>query len=186
MFTAWSLCGRDTIDKMSRARPIALLGLLTIVTAACPHSFEQIDPRVNDLLVEGTSHIGSDHPPRPATNWAEVRATDDQLYDKSPETWNPDVDEMTWNAMTTQEIQDVLMRLEGYRDDAAGGTVLSLPVVLEWAFRHGREYVYAEEEYLLACLRLMLEQHLWTPQLSDDIALQYEHTDGDNLSLIHI
>ncbi len=154
----------------------AVLGGMTIV--GCSPSFTAIDQHVNQLLIEGTSSVNASTPPRPADTWAEIDASESVMNEKHPSTANPPVDTMAW--ATTDEIDaaEVLERLVAYESE--GGRTLTLKDALAWAFEHGREYRFAEEDYLLTCLSLVLELHLWTPQIADTVALQYEHEDGDN------
>jgi outer membrane protein TolC len=151
-----------------------------ILVCGCSPSFHSIDQQVNDLLASGTGRIEATIPPRPVEEWVEVSASEAAMNDKHPSTINPPVEAMTWESVVAMETQEVLDRLVSYEDAAEGGEELKLDEALEWAFAHGREYRFAEEDYLLTCLNLILELHLWTPQIADDVALQYSHEDGDS------
>ena len=151
-----------------------------ILVCGCSPSFHSIDQQVNDLLASGTGRIEATTPPRPVEEWVEVSASEAAMNDKHPSTINPPVEAMTWESVVAMETQEVLDRLVSYEDAAEGGEELKLDEALEWAFAHGREYRFAEEDYLLTCLNLILELHLWTPQIADDVALQYSHEDGDS------
>ncbi|GIW73726.1 MAG: hypothetical protein KatS3mg103_0248 [Phycisphaerales bacterium] len=54
----------------------------------------------------------------------------------------------------------------------AGVRVLDLESVLAQAQRTGREYLDAQEDYLLAAIALLRERHLWGPRLFNDTTLQ--------------
>ena len=159
---------------------IPTLAILFLAVCGCSSDFHVIDRQVNDLLLDGNEQIGGTVPPRPASEWAAVTASEATMNEKRPPTNNPPVDALSWQSSGATETQEVLDRLVSYEDAAVGGEVLTLNEALKWAFDHGREYRFAEEEYILACLNLILELHLWTPQITDDIALQYSHEDGDN------
>lgn len=71
------------------------------------------------------------------------------------------------------EARDVAARLDAYAADAAGGNAepplpLTLFDALATAQRSGREYLAAEEDYLLAAIGLLIERHLWGPRLFND------------------
>jgi len=158
------------------------LWLLPICVAmpACSPSFHGIDEHVNQLLLEGTGDVQGEVSPRPIEDWADVDASETVMTTKRPSTFNPPAESLTWRSSRASETEEVLARLTALEKDKSDATVLTLDDALAWAFENGREYRYAEEEFVLACLRLVLELHLWTPQITDSIALQYEHADDDN------
>jgi len=160
-------------------RRLLLPTCLTMMTACSP-DFQAIDQHVNDLLLDRTDLINGQVPPRPVDTWASVDVSESLMNEKKPATINPPATSLQWTTATDDETAEVLSRLQSYQKAADGGHELTLSEALRWAFAHGREYQFAEEDYVLTCLRLMLELHLWTPQISDDISLLYEHTDGDS------
>ena len=157
-----------------------LIPSLALLVAGCSPSFHTIDRHVNDLLLSGTDSIDAVVTPRPVEEWAAISATESVMNEKHPSTVNPPVEAMRWESVVAMETQEVLDRLVSYEDAADAGEELTLETSLKWAFAHGREYRFAEEDYLLTCLTLILELHLWTPQIADDIALQYSHQDGES------
>lgn len=165
---------------ITAVRSLQFIPCVAILVGGCSPSFHAIDRQVNDLLSDGTDRIHADVPPRPVEDWAEVSASEAVMNDKHPSTVNPPVDAMTWQSAVAMETQEVLDRLVSYEDAAEGAEELTLDEALGWAFAHGREYRFAEEDYLLTCLNLILELHLWTPQIADDIAMQYSHQDGES------
>ena len=154
--------------------------LIALLPAACSPSFTTIDEQVGNRLLDGSRQIDAQVPPRPVDAWATVDASESEMNEKHPATWNPPIEAMTWRESNTVEAQQVLGRLTGYQEEATSGKLLTLDSALKWAFEHGREYRFAEEDYILACLTLLLEEHLWTPQFTDDVALEYLHEDSDN------
>ena len=154
--------------------------LLPLMATGCSPSFHTIDQHVNDLLLSGTDRIDGAVAPRPMEDWAEISASESVMNEKHPSTVNPPVDAMQWESVVDLETKEVLGRLVSYEDAADAGVELTLEESLAWAFAHGREYRFAEEDYLLTCLTLILELHLWTPQIADTVALQYSHQDGES------
>jgi outer membrane protein TolC len=168
---------RPTIADM---RGLRFISFIVLLMSGCSPGFQTIDRQVNDLLARGTDRIDAAVPPRPTEEWAAVSASETVMNEKQPSTINPPVDAMNWESAVAMETKEVLARLVSYEDAAEGGEELTLEQALAWAFAHGREYRFAEEEYLLTCLNLLLELHLWTPQIADDLALQYSHQDREN------
>jgi outer membrane protein TolC len=121
--------------------------------------------------------------------------------DKSPDTRNPDAQELFYvqaNAAML-EAASVEERLnayyadyastlgsptdEGYGEDGEGDTpppppipndaiVLDLSTVLAQAQRTGREFLDAQEDYILSAIALLRERHLWGPRFFNDTTLQ--------------
>jgi hypothetical protein len=56
---------------------------------------------------------------------------------------------------------------------------LDLPAALAYATRHAREYKFAEEDYILAGLRLLVERHLWGPIFFDEVTSTITGTGDD-------
>ncbi len=151
-----------------------------LVVSACSPSFSTIDHQVNEKLLEGSDVVNATVPPRPVEDLASIDASEEEMNDRQPATWNPPAGAMTWEESNAIEAQEVLKRLTGYQQEVESGEVLTLDKALQWAFAHGREYQFAEEDYILSCLSLLLQEHLWTPQFTDDVALQYFNEDADN------
>jgi len=60
-----------------------------------------------------------------------------------------------------------------------GALSLDLEDVFRIAQQSGREYLNAEEDYLLAAIRLLIERHLWGPRFFDDVTTTFS---GQRLS----
>ena len=99
------------------------------------------------------------------------------LYATLPPTNNPDERSLVFN--TAGELAQVPARLERNAAVAAAVVdydpsellVLDLEGALEQAQRTSREYRTAEEEYVLAAIRLLIEQHRWDPRLFNDTTM---------------
>jgi len=68
--------------------------------------------------------------------------------------------------------RDVLARLDAYAAASASAEKLDLLGVFSTAQKSARDYITAEEEYLLAVIRLLIERHRWSPRFFDDVAAQ--------------
>lgn len=66
------------------------------------------------------------------------------------------VDEMTVQTQPSEELK-----------------LMSLAEVVQYAFRHARDFQSAKEDLYLSALALTLERHLWTPQLVSNIQTRY-------------
>ncbi len=92
---------------------------------------------------------------------------------ESPETTNPNVDELTFTP--ANESRDVAARLDAYSKRALGigqeVRQVNITGVFRIAQRTGREYLNAEEDYLLVAIALLVEQHRWGPRLFNDTSV---------------
>lgn len=145
---------------------------------------DAIDRRVARLVKARTDTLGGGAvapKPHPLTE-AEAGPTSGEgrkkRLDGRPASDNPSADELTYAEANTDPAA-VLARLDSY--GATSDSALSLD--LEGAFRtvqqSGREYRSAEEDYMLAAIRLLIEQHRWGPRLFNDIRAVAEGT-GNN------
>lgn len=86
-----------------------------------------------------------------------------------PVTINPAPDELRYTTGPTDP-GTVLSQLESYYATPENAVVLDLVGVLEQAQRSSREYIRAEEDFLLAAIRLLIERHRWSPRVFNDIS----------------
>lgn len=80
---------------------------------------------------------------------------DSQASSPAATTFQP-VDEMTVQTQPSEELK-----------------LMSLADVVQYAFRHARDFQSAKEDLYLSALALTLERHLWTPQLVSNIQTRY-------------
>lgn len=119
----------------------------------------------------------------------------DAQLDPSPGTVNPPADELTY--VPADPDRDVASRLESFADDlpspddwdeawqgawqdawgdqawVADSTdqqplEIDLPLAFRLSQESAREFLNAEEEYILAAIRLLVERHRWSPRLFND------------------
>lgn len=144
-----------------------LVGSLFLLTA-CQRGLYQIDRKV-DSMVSGTSAtLGPDaFPPRAAVPDQNIRVTrQSPAASENPATVNPPASDLHYQVI--DEADDVLSRLNAYSTQAENALAIDLPFALAYAAKHSREYQFAEEEYVLAALRLLIERHLWGPRFFND------------------
>lgn len=156
-------------------------GAIILTTSiGCNPGFNTIDHRVNDLLLDTSEGMGQGAPSPQVESYAGITTSDEVMDDKNPPTWNPSADEFLYVPTAETDAQQVLSRLDNYQEEDEHAELLGLQSSLEWAFIHSREYQFAEEEYVLACLALLIEQHRWVPRFYDTItpAIDADSDDG--------
>lgn len=107
---------------------------------------------------------------------------------KSPSTVNPPAEGLRYDVVS--ETRDVASRLDAYSKAEIGDQAkkLDLSGALRTAQTSAREYLDAEEEYVLAATRLLIERHLWGPRFFNDTTLSMagQGTDGDFRSALKV
>jgi outer membrane protein TolC len=141
--------------------------LVAILTAAlpgiggCESPFQRIDRRTSDLLTEANADLGPEtRDPRPGWPDGEKppKQASENLTEERPATVNPTADQMVFSP--ARDGNQVMQRLEDYAQVRADALELDLNEALAYAIQHGREYRFAEEDFLLSALRLLSERDL--------------------------
>lgn len=145
----------------------------------CYAGFNTIDNRVNNLLEDASGDLGEGAPPPNVDSWSHITASEEVLDEKQPPTFNPDADEMVYVPTADTDAEQVLVRLQSYQEEQEGAMVLGLQESLLIAVKNSREYQFAEEEYILSCLSLLIEQHRWVPRFFDTLSPTID-ADPDN------
>lgn len=131
-------------------------------------SLSATDRRVNRLLGHYTTRLdgGAISPSRTFPPAKEERS--DSQLDEKPGTVNPPVEALPFDPAAPD--RDVSARLDSYAEPGIAGTVIDLPEAFRIAQKTAREYLTAEEEYILAAIRLLVEQHRFSPRFFDDVS----------------
>ena len=143
----------------------------------CESGMQRIDRHINELLTETTGELDGDAiPPSREGTAHEVRRTDSLENTELP-TVNPPASALRYDIMP--EDVDVMSRLEVYDKADPNAIALNLSGALAYAVAHSREYQFAEEDYVIAALRLLIERHRWGPRFFDEVsALAAAQGDG--------
>jgi outer membrane protein TolC len=153
---------------------------------------DEIDRRVADMLQNRSVAIDANRSPSPTLdrNFANHNHSAPERrreLSPSPATTNPRPEALTYNLQS--EAADVSKKLEGYAvgaygsDTAGTGLENALELNLAGAWRQSqrtaREYLNSEEDYILAVIRLLTEQHRWEPRLFNDTTFGANNTWND-------
>ncbi|MCW5767807.1 MAG: TolC family protein [Phycisphaeraceae bacterium] len=173
------LCTPSTLLSVFLAVGVITLG-------GCSRGLSDIDRVTNRLMAARTDTIGAGPtaPIRESQDPNSVRRPYQNSID--PDTTNPDVSELTF--VPADEARDVASRLESYARRASGVgqevRTLTITDVFRIVQRSGREYLNAEEDYLLSAISLLIEQHRWGPRLFNDTSVSIGAA-GDSGSFDH-
>lgn len=136
-----------------------------------------IDRKIDLLVASRTDSVGGGAGP-PRTRFPDPQTfRDPEQAVKVPDTVNPPADELTFVG-APDDRDDVLPRLEGYADFETGARTVTFENALRIAQETSRQYITAEEEYILAAIRLLIERHLWSPRFFNDLSTIYTGRPG--------
>ncbi|KAA0212964.1 MAG: TolC family protein [Leptolyngbya sp. PLA3] len=156
------------ICRLNMGSSLALLGLLT----GCAGSLSKVDARTQKLLEERSRLLGAESvvPRSEYLPFSESRPSPDDY--RTPDTINPAASDLHYTV--ADEARDVSSRLAAYTDQSAHADAIELTLVESFrlAQQYSREYRRAEEDYILAAINLLIEQHRWGPRFFADSSLR--------------
>jgi len=162
---------------------VAGLGVAGSLAAptGCVRGMRAIDDHTMRLLEERSDDLGPSADP-PKQSWEPARSYDrEDQYEYRPPTANPAPAQLEFDQADAD--RDVAARLERYTVEALGSedpdrVRIDFETALELAQVSGREFVTAEEEYILDAIRYLIERHRWSPRLFNDSSVELTGT-GD-------
>ncbi len=151
-----------------RPKPAAAAALLVACASfwGCSGGMETIDRRTLKLLEERSRALGAETR-TPPIRFSDTRTGRDDF--RNPGTMNPDASDLGFRQAA--EDRDVAARLaaaDQIDPDDPDPILINIFDALRIAQESAREFMTAEEEYVLAAIRVLIERHLWTPRLFND------------------
>ena len=82
-----------------------------------------------------------------------------------PATVNPAANELTFEAIpaTEEDAESIAARFRKMAEGDPNARLFSFDDSVGYAIQHADEYLTAEEAYLIIAIRLLIEEHRWTP-----------------------
>ena len=158
-----------------------LLLLALLAAAGCESGFRRIDRKVDAMLAETTQTIGASVEPRSQTGQMGRPVARAEQTTEQPPTVNPAAESLPFVSAGVREAEQVIQRLEGYSEMPEDALRMDLPAALAYAVRNSREFRFAEEEYVLSALRLLIERHRWGPRFFDEVSATVSGSGDDGL-----
>jgi outer membrane protein TolC len=148
----------------------AFAGLVATVPLSGCSNLSGVDRSIQRLIQERTSALGDDAA-APDYTFRDPRDVEAQAaaFEERPPTTNPNAGELQFDPRSPADAETRLRRLDEYLDIPQQARVVTLPEALRISQDSAREYISAEEEYILDAIRLLIERHLWGPRFFDDI-----------------
>lgn len=153
--------GADLARSFFRAGG-AILVCSQLVSIGCADDIAAIDARTDALMRERSASLGGGAVVPRRVGRGELEPSRSPTAEQ-PETVNPSAEQLRFTpAAEARQVED---RLASYGEAAKKDAVeLDLRGAWRQAQLTGREYLTAEEEYILAAIRLLIERHLWSPR----------------------
>lgn len=148
------------------AAPVLAAAALALV--GCSNPLARVDARTQKLLEERTRLLGDQMAvPRTTYDSPNTSRPGADAY-RTPATSNPDSTQLTYSV--ADEARNVQARLEQLASEDQGENAIELTLIESFrlAQQYSREFRRAEEDYILAAIRLLIEQHRWGPRFFAD------------------
>lgn len=167
-------------------RPAALGAWAAGVLAAagCSSNLVDVDRRVDELVGTRSAQLGTTSPSRHS---GDPDAVTPSSIKKELATTNPQAGELSYRP--ADESRDVAAKLQGFAEGQIGvdghrpehAVEIDLAEALRVAQHSGREYLSAEEDYIISAIQLLIQRHLWGPRLFNDTSVGVfgQGTQGD-------
>lgn len=156
-----------------------------VVASGCA-GLDAVDRHINRTAARQSEAVGGDAIAPKLRDPGDWRARTPTEYQPRPRSVNPSAEDLSYRG--AEAGRDVLSRLDSYSLDPPGAERWTLEDVFRVAQTSAREYLTAEEEYLLAVIRLLTEQHRWGPRLFDDLTstIESEATAGESTAALRV
>ena len=140
-----------------------------------------LDARIDEVVAQRSRELQATTPRSIAGSgtyeggYGEGATSQDPNTSYSPTTVNPSRDELRFTP--ADEAEDVASKLTRYAEaggesDDPDALVITFERALEQAQLTGRDFLSAEESYLLAAIRLLIERHNWSPRFFNDTSVE--------------
>lgn len=158
--------------------PLLMCGihaLLLFAVSGCQPAFQRIDREVESLMALMNRDMGGDSKTPLFKAWdldaseKQPRPVSNPIAEKLP-TFNPSAEDLEFLPSAASDTEQVIARLEGYNVEYEDAIQLDLEAALAYAMQHSRDFRFAEEEFVLAALRLLIERHQWGPRFFNDFS----------------
>jgi len=135
--------------------PVALL--LAASLAGCGSDMADLDARTDALVRERSALLGPSASPPRIPSGAVTTSNTGASIDKVPPTVNPDVNDLRY--LPADEARNVGQRLDAYQNQVGDPVVINLRESFHQAHLSAREFLDAQDQYVLQAIRLLIVRH---------------------------
>ena len=178
----------ETPSRTKRSlRPFLTLScLLTGVVVGCESNSKWVDDRLDVILDQSANDIGGDSDVPETDGWMAGSGTpfpENREIDNRPPTDNPAASELRFKGQTftEEDADEIIERMKMMEEPPENAIPLTLDSSIKYATEHALDYINAEQNYMLAGLALLIEEHRWNPRFFNNLTIDAEI--GDFLGL---
>ena len=147
-----------------------------VVMAGCQSDAEWVDQRLDRVLDASSGDIGGDSQVPDTDGWmagAGNAFPPDRLVDNHPPTDNPPAEELRFKGQnfTEADADQIIERMTAMEEPDPDALNLSLEGAIKYATVHAIDYINAEQNYMLAGLSLLIEEHRWEPNFFNNLTV---------------
>ena len=134
----------------------------------CESGMQRIDRATNEKLRASAEQLGGEalYPEIDANRYEPGSYFPDFPADADrPSTDNPSARELTFEAIPPmkKDADSIAQRFEQMSQEDPNARLFSFEDAVAYSMAHSDEYLSAEEAYLIIAIRLLIEEHKWTP-----------------------
>ncbi|HAW95534.1 MAG TPA: hypothetical protein DCX60_04590 [Phycisphaerales bacterium] len=165
--------------SITRGANVLILGGGILLSCGCGSDTQWVDHNLDRVLLESARDMGTEAPVPGDEGWMSGAGTafpDDRLIDNSPPTDNPPAEDLRFMPQDAidRDADRVAQRINDMSEPPADAMELGLVEAIQFATTNSLEYVNAEEDYLIAALALLIEEHKWEPRFFNNFTLDSE------------
>ncbi len=157
------------------SRLVALVAALAVILlGACEgSSLSDIDRRIDKLVLKKSDYLGGNAASPEVTTQSPDSFTYEGVSSKRPPSDNPAFNQLRYEQAPKISVEERLAKLDSYSQLSDTGRMMTLQDAWRVAQTSSRDYLNAEEDYLLAAIRLLVERHLWSPRFFNDTSANF-------------
>lgn len=147
---------------------LATLTGAVLLSVGCDGGMQRVDREVNKRLQESAEQLaGGAVYPLSASNRYETGSKFPDYPENAdrPATVNPPAADLRFEVVPTvqEDAASITRRFERMSEDDPNARLLTFDEATAYALANSQEYLSAEESYLIAAIRLLIEEHRWSP-----------------------
>jgi outer membrane protein TolC len=151
----------------------------SLLVSGCGSDTQWVDEKLDRVLLESSRDMGTEAPVPSDQGWMGGSGTafpENRLIDNSPPTDNPPAEDLRFMPQDAidRDADRVAQRISDMSEPPANTMRMGLVEAIQFATINSLEYVNAEEDYLIAALALLIEEHKWEPRFFNNFTLDSE------------
>ena len=169
----------ESRPKTALKTTLATAALLLLSSVGCESNSRWVDDRLDNILAESGGDIGGDNRIPETDGWMAGSGTpfpDDRAIDNRPPTDNPPAADLRFQGQTftEQDADEIIERMTAMAEPSADAIQMTLESAIKYATDHSLDYVNAEQNYMLAGIALLIEEHRWEPNFFNNLEIESE------------